>query len=130
MDESTLKHGAVSWFELMTSDVTKAKEFYNNIFGWEYEPYDGDPSAEYNVFKVDGKEVGGIMKTPPQCGDQPPCWGAYVTVDDIDETVSKVESLGGRILVPPTEIPNIGRFSVFADPQGAVISAITYTPGQ
>lgn len=128
MDERLLKHGAISWFELMTSDVSGAKNFYSEIFGWQYEAYDGDPAAEYNVVKINGKEAGGMMKIPPQCGDQPPCWGTYVTVDDIDATVKKVETLGGKIIVPPTEIPNIGRFSVFADPQGAVISAITYLP--
>jgi predicted enzyme related to lactoylglutathione lyase len=74
--------------------------------------------------------VAGIMKTPAQCTHQPPCWGAYVTVDDIDATTSKIEGLGGKIIVPPTDIPNIGRFSVFTDPQGAVLSAITYFPQQ
>lgn len=128
MDENLLKHGAISWFELMTTDVSAAKEFYGEIFGWQYEPYDGDPAAEYNVVKLHAQEVAGIMKTPPQCGDQPPCWGAYVTVDNIDETVKKIESLGGKIIVEPTDIPNIGRFSVFADPHGAVLSAITYFP--
>ena len=52
----------------------------------------------------------------------------YVTVDDIDATVAKVKELGGNVIVPPTDIPKVGRFSVFADPQGAVISAITYVP--
>jgi predicted enzyme related to lactoylglutathione lyase len=47
-------------------------------------------------------------------------------VDNIDETVKKVEELGGKVIVPPMDIPEVGRFSVFADPQGAFISAITY----
>lgn len=128
MDENLLKHGALSWFELMTTDVDGAKSFYGDIFGWEFEPYDGDPAAQYNIVKVNGTEVAGIMKTPPQCTDQPPCWGTYITVDDIDSTVAKIEQKGGKIIVPPTDIPNIGRFSVFSDPQGAVLSAISYFP--
>ncbi len=130
MDEKLMKHGAIGWFELMTTDVEAAKEFYEALFCWEYEPFDADPSAQYNGVKVNGDMVAGIMKTPAQCTHQPPCWGAYVTVDDIDATTSKIEGLGGKIIVPPTDIPNIGRFSVFTDPQGAVLSAITYFPQQ
>jgi uncharacterized protein len=127
MDEKLMKHGAIGWFELMTTDVEAAKKFYEALFCWKYEPFDGDPSAQYNVVKVNGEMVAGIMKTPPQCTN-PPVWGAYVTVDDIDATAAKIEGLGGKIIVPPTNIPNIGRFSVFTDPQGAVLSAITYFP--
>lgn len=130
MDEKFMKHGAISWFELMTTDVEAAKKFYEALFCWEYEPFDGDPAAQYNSVKVNGEIVAGIMKTPPQCTNQPPSWGAYVTVDDIDATAEKIEGLGGKIIVPPTDIPNIGRFSVFTDPQGAVLSAITYFPQQ
>ncbi len=128
MDKKLLKHGAISWFELMTTDVEAAKEFYADIFGWEYTKFEQDPSLQYHSVSKDGREFAGIMKKPEHCGDVPPCWGGYVTVDDIDATVAKVAELGGNIIVPPTEIPQIGRFSVFADPQGAVISAITYFP--
>ncbi|MGB3212740.1 MAG: VOC family protein [Desulforhopalus sp.] len=130
MDEKLMKHGAISWFELMTSDVAAAKEFYSALFCWEYEPFDGDPATEYNVVKVDGEMVAGIMKTPPQCTNQPPCWGTYITVKDIDATAAKIERLGGKIIVPPTDIPTVGRFCMFTDPQGAVLSAITYFPQQ
>jgi len=128
MDDKLKIHGAISWYELMTSDVEAAKEFYSALFCWEYETFDGDPAAEYNVVKVNSEMVGGIMKTPPQCTHQPPCWGAYVTVEDIDATAAKIEKLGGKIIVPPTDIPTVGRFSVFSDPQGAVLSAISYFP--
>jgi predicted enzyme related to lactoylglutathione lyase len=49
-----------------------------------------------------------------------------VTVDDVDAVAAKVKAGGGNVLVPPTDVPQVGRFCVFADPQGAVISAITY----
>ena len=128
MDKQLLKHGAISWFELMTTDVEAAKAFYADIFGWEYTKFEQDPSLQYHSVSIDGREFAGIMKRPENCGDVPPCWGGYVTVDDIDATVAKVTELGGNVIVPPTKIPQIGRFSVFADPQGAVISAITYFP--
>ena len=70
--------------------------------------------------------MGGIMPIPPQAEGTPPNWGGHVTVDDVDATARKAEELGARILVPLTDIPNVGRFFVLQDPQGAVISAITY----
>ena len=67
------------------------------------------------------------MAIPTQAVGTPPAWGAYVTVDDVDQQVSRAETLGGRIVLPPQDIPNVGRFAVISDPQGAMLSMITYT---
>jgi predicted enzyme related to lactoylglutathione lyase len=53
-------------------------------------------------------------------------WKSYVTVDNIDETAKMAESLGGKICLPPTDIPEVGRFAIIVDPQGGVIAAISY----
>ena len=109
----------------MTSDVGSAKKFYSSLFGWKTEDMPmGD--MNYTIVKVGEEGLGGIMSTPPQDEGAPPRWGVYVTVDDVDATARQAEELGGKILVPPTDIPNVGRFIVLQDPQGAVISAITY----
>ena len=125
MNEDSMKHGAFGWTELMTTDVEAAKEFYTSLFGWETEeaPMEG---MKYTVVKVDGQPVGGIMTTPPDCKAMPPCWGVYVTVDDVDATAGQVERLGGKLIRPPTDIPEVGRFCVLQDPQGGAICAITY----
>jgi predicted enzyme related to lactoylglutathione lyase len=120
------QHGAFSWFELMTTDTDGAKKFYTSLFGWETEDMAmGD--MNYTVWNVAKEGVGGLMPIPPQDEGQPPAWGVYVTVDDVDATAAKAEELGGKILMPPTDIPTVGRFCVLQDPQGAVISAITYS---
>ncbi len=125
MKDPFKQHGAFSWFELITTDVARAKKFYSALFSWDTEDMNmGD--MNYTVVKVGKEGLGGIMKTPPQAEGMPPNWGVYVTVDDVDATAGKVEELGGKILVPPTDIPTVGRFCVLRDPQGAVISAITY----
>jgi len=125
MNDDSLKHGAFGWNELMTTDVEAAKKFYTELFGWETMdvPIEG---MSYSVVKVDGDEVGGIASMPPELKGQPPCWGVYVTVDDVDATARKVQELGGRIIRPPADIPNVGRFCVLQDPQGAALCAITY----
>ena len=119
------RQGAFSWSELMTTDVESAIKFYSNLFGWKTENMPmGD--MKYTIVKVGEEGLGGIMPIPAQAQGTPPNWGVYVTVDDVDETAKKAEKLGGKILVPPTDIPNVGRFFVLQDPQGAVISAIEY----
>jgi predicted enzyme related to lactoylglutathione lyase len=120
-------HGAFSWSELMTSDPKAATEFYGALFGWKFETMSG-LQGPYQIVKVGDIGVGGIMKTPAQAGQMPTAWGCYVTVDDVDETAKKVSRLGGKLLMPPTDIPTVGRFAVIEDPQGAMLNIITYAP--
>ena len=120
-----MKHGAFGWTELMTTDAAAAGEFYSSLFGWELEE-EAMEGMTYTMIKVDGEPVGGMMGMPPDCQAMGPCWGVYVTVDDVDATAAKVESLGGKVLRPPADIPEVGRFCVLQDPQGAAICAITY----
>jgi predicted enzyme related to lactoylglutathione lyase len=112
----------------MTPDPAAAKRFYADVFGWTLEdmPVPGQAHRVYTVIKVDDMPVGGIMGMPPGDEAQAPLWGSYVTVQDVDATAARVAELGGLILLPPTDIPGIGRFCVFRDPQGAVLSAMTY----
>ena len=125
MADAMTKHGAFSWNELLTTDPGAAKEFYTQLFGWTTEEW---PMGDYTylVVKVGGESSGGIMAIPEAAKGMPPAWGPYVTVDDVDATAAQAEKLGGKICVPPRDIPSVGRFTVIADPQGAVISAITY----
>ncbi|GFO64207.1 VOC family protein [Geomonas paludis] len=123
MTDRFKEQGAFSWFELTTDDVAAAQSFYGRLFGWSTERWDGE--ADYTLIKVAGKEVAGMAPAGP--GRRKPLgWGVYVTVTDVDQTAAKAEELGGKVLVPPTDIPRVGRFCVLQDPQGAVLSAITY----
>jgi predicted enzyme related to lactoylglutathione lyase len=119
------QHGAFSWCELMTSDVEGAKRFYASLFGWEMQQMNLT-EVDYTCVKVGEAGVGGIMELPAHMAGVPSHWGAVVTVDDVDATVQLAVELGATICKPPTDIPTVGRFSVLMDPQGAVISVITY----
>jgi predicted enzyme related to lactoylglutathione lyase len=127
MNDPFKQHGAFGWCELMTTDASAAKQFYGRLFGWSMEDKDMGQMT-YTIVSAGGQQIGGIMKTPPQACDMPPCWGTYVTVDDVDAVAKKAVELGGKVLMPPQDIPKVGRFAVLQDPQGAVISAITYLP--
>jgi uncharacterized protein len=125
MENSRNKHGMFSWNELITTDPEGAKEFYGQLFGWKAQVW---PMGEnsYSIVKAGDTDAGGIMAVPSHAKGMPSTWGAYVTVDDVDATAALAEKLGGKVCIPPTEIPTIGRFTVIQDPQGAMISAITY----
>lgn len=117
--------GAFSWSELMTTDPDAATSFYGKLFGWKLEAM--DMGMPYHVVKVGDSAIGGIMGMPPGAAPgMPPAWMTYVTVADVDALVGQVEALGGKVHMPPQDIPTVGRFAVIADPQGAVLNVITY----
>jgi predicted enzyme related to lactoylglutathione lyase len=98
-------------FEIMGKDGKKLQEFYSNLFNWEI-----DSSNPMNYGLVKGGE-GGIGGGVGQ-GDGPPYVTVYIQVDDLQAYLDKVEKLGGKTLVPVTEIPNMVTFALFADPEG------------
>ena len=122
MNEQYNQHGSFSWCELMTNNAQEAKAFYEQLFGWETEDIIL-PDMAYSLIKKDGKEIGGGIVEMP---DRPAMWSAYVTVNDVDETVQLAKQLGAAVLLPPQDIPNVGRISVIQDPQGASINLIAY----
>jgi predicted enzyme related to lactoylglutathione lyase len=123
------KHGGplnrVSWPELATPDPSGAVAFYTSLFDWKTNPEAGFDTAHYVEWLNGGKPIGGLM---PMRGDMwkgvPPHWMLYVTVANCDDSAAKAKELGANVCVPPTDIPNVGRFSVITDPQGAVFSLI------
>jgi predicted enzyme related to lactoylglutathione lyase len=129
MSDPMKTHGAFSWNELITSDPAAAKKFYGELLGWNYRDMDMGPGGVYSVVSVGGKDIAGIMATPPQAAGMPPAWGAYITVDNVDATAKKAEALGAKIMLPPQDIPMVGRFCWLSDPQGAPIAIITYVEG-
>lgn len=128
MTDGAPNAGEFSWHELVTSNVEAAKNFYRELLGWTtVDVQVGDTS--YTIAKNRDRVVAGIMPLPAQAQNIPPYWGAYITVSSVDTVAYKAAELGAKILVPPMDIPNVGRFCTFQDPQGAVVSAITYVAG-
>ena len=123
-------HGTFCWNELMTRDVEGAKRFYNAVFGWEGETDPGSGAAEFTLWKLDGRTIGGVSnmadRFPPEL---PPHWGVVFAVEDTDATTARARELGAVVQVEPTDI-TIGRYAVLADPQGAVFTVIALTGEQ
>ena len=109
--------GALCWNELATTDVARAKAFFAELLGWEYETDDGGYVSIKNV----GSLNGGMREQTERERGIPPNWVPYFTVESADEAARHAGQLGGRRLVPTTEI-HLGRFAVIADRQGAAFA--------
>jgi hypothetical protein len=118
--------GAVSWSELITTDPAAAARFYGDLFGWTIQDTDMGGPEPYRTAEIGGQAVGGIMAMPPDSPPMPPSWGVYMTVADCDATVARCTALGGTCLVPPMDVPTVGRMAVLQDPQGAVFNVMAY----
>ncbi len=114
--------GTFCWNELMTRDVPAARNFYTKLLGWTTEEMNMGEMGTYTIFKQGETQIGGLMAMPPNAGDAPPHWMTYIAVDNVDASTKKAQDLGAKACVQPTDIPNIGRFSVITDPTGATIA--------
>jgi len=113
-------HGRFAWYELMTTDMEAARAFYTDVMGWS--AWEASvPGRPYTLFTTAKAVVGGLMQLPEEASRTGvrPAWIGYVGVNDVDAAADRVERLGGIVHVPPTDVANISRFSVFTDPQTA-----------
>lgn len=116
--------GAITWTELMTNNVDAAGKFYSTVFGWTAEAMQMGPGMTYTVFKAGGKNAAGMMPLSADMKNVPPNWLCYFSVANCDATVKKAGELGGKTIVPPHDIPNVGRYAVLMDGQGAAFGIL------
>ncbi len=117
--------GRFVWYDLMTTDADAAKAFYTSLIGWGTEKWDGP--APYTMWMANDTSIGGVVPLPDEAKEAgaPPHWLSYIATPHVDETVSKSNELGGKVIKEAMDIPTVGRFAVLADPQGAAYSAFT-----
>jgi uncharacterized protein len=121
------KHGTICWQELATKDLTAAKEFYREMFGWKLEQSKVAP-MEYTEIHFKDRAVGGMLEIDERFGDPPPPshWTTYMAVDNADETVAKIKENGGSIKQEPFDVPGVGRMAFGSDPSRAPFAIIQF----
>src|SRR5262245_5305354 len=108
----------VGWFAVVGRDGAKLRGFYGDLFGWQIQDSGGE--MDYGLVAAAEKGIGGGIGSS-QDGDAGHVT-FYVEVDDPAAYLARAEQLGGRTVVPPTEIPSYNlTFAMFADPEGHVI---------
>ncbi|MCP4684447.1 MAG: VOC family protein [bacterium] len=108
----------VCHFEISGKDYKKTIGFYKDLFDWEISEHAGMPYGMVAAGAEKDAIGGGI--SPVQEGT-PPSLTFYVMVDDLQAYLDKAGKLGGKTVVPPTPIPGIGSFAMFADLDGNVV---------
>ena len=112
--------GSFCWDELMVGDVERAKAFYAEAFGWHYDVHPMGPDANYWIAKRGSAQAAGLMQLSPEELPPRPSWTPYIAVDDVDASTARAAELGAQVVVPPTDIPSIGRFAMVLEPTGAM----------
>lgn len=113
--------GMPSWIDLTTTDLDAARGFYSQLFGWTAQVAPEPEARGYTLFLKDGQQVAGAA--PVMAPGWPPSWTMSVATDDAMAVAARVEVGGGKVLVPPTDVLDLGRLAVFVDPSGAAFAA-------
>jgi len=116
--------GRFIWHELLTTDTAGAAAFYPRVVPWRTQP---SSMPGYTLWMAGQTQIGGLTALPQEAGGPPPHWLIYVGTPSVDASCLQAQSLGARVLKAPADIPNVGRFAVLSDPQGATFAL--FTPG-
>ncbi len=105
-------------FEIAGINGAKTRDFYGKLFNWEYQLF--GEGNDYGMVNPTGpNSIGGGVSSVPPGGK--PYVTIYIQVDNLEDSLKKAESLGGKTILPPTPIPGMGAFAWFADPDGNVV---------
>lgn len=119
----SLPRSGFVWHELMSTDPKQSEDFYQQVAGVSVTLIGDEPEA-YRMLLVGGQPVGGMAGPRPDqegwpSGGPEAHWIAYFGTDDVDAAALKAQELGGEVLLPPVDVPGMGRAAVLRDPQGA-----------
>jgi predicted enzyme related to lactoylglutathione lyase len=120
-------HGRFAWYELLTTDIRSAKTFYSQVMGWDVLEASA-PGRPYALLAAGDTLVGGLMEMSGEArlSGVGAGWIGYVEVGEVDTVAQRVKRLGGAVHVPPTDVPGISRFCIFADPQAARLGILKW----
>ncbi|MCY1015876.1 VOC family protein [Pyxidicoccus sp. MSG2] len=121
-------YGKFVWHDLVTQNPAAVKRFYSQLLGWEFQDVAGS-KRPYSLIKAEGRFIGGIVQPTGVGKGEYSQWLGYLSVPDVDRAVSQVRAGGGKALVGPEDVQNIGRAAVVTDPQGAPLGFVRSEPG-
>ena len=123
MPTPDIKPGSPCWIDLATSDTAKAREFYGELFGWQFEAGSEELYGGYITASKDGQPVAGIMAKQEDQAGIPDAWCTYLRTDDAAATAESVARHGGQTHMPPMDVPAQGVMAFFGDAGGAAVGA-------
>ena len=114
--------GEFCWIELATSNQDSAKKFYAALFGWTVRDVPTGPNEVYSLFELQGRITASAFTIGPDESAVPPHWHLYIAVASADETATKAQTLGGKVVEAPFDVSELGRAALIQDPMGAFFS--------
>jgi len=111
---------SVTHFEIYAEDLTRLAQFYRDLFDWNIEKAPGVDYFRIQTGSPADHGIAGGMLNRPIPG--PRSWVHYVRVDSIDQTIERVQSLGGKLLRPKTAVPKTAWYAVVEDPEGNIFA--------
>jgi len=120
--------GSVGWMDLTVKDAVAVRDFYQEVAGWKATPLDMGGYEDF-VMTAPGREepVSGVCHARGSNAGLPPVWLIYITVEDLDRSVERVQQKGGKVRQPIRSLGSMGRMCIIEDPAGAV-SALFEAP--
>jgi hypothetical protein len=118
--------GRFIWHELLTTDTAASAAFYQKVLPWRTQP---SSMPGYTIWMAGQTQIGGLMTLPAATAGAPPHWLLYVGTPNVDATCAQAQALGAKVHKAATDIANVGRFAVLADPQGATFAVFTPSAG-
>lgn len=121
--------GKFIWFDLATPDFTSQKSFYQDLFGWAFQPVAAADDS-YTIVLNAGRAIAGMFSYEPEDGSKDAAsWIALMSVQDPDAAAETVRAKGGKVNLPPADIPHRGRHALFEDPGGAQFGVLRSSSG-
>jgi predicted enzyme related to lactoylglutathione lyase len=127
------ERGGFVWYELITDDVDKARDFYRAVVGWEIAA-EGQAMPTGTTYRMiqrsDGGNAGGVltMSDDMKAHGGKPVWLGYIHHPDVDAAVERIKAVGGEVHMPAMDMPGVGRMAMVADGQGAQFYVMNPTP--
>ncbi|PWU03185.1 MAG: glyoxalase [Terriglobia bacterium] len=118
----------IAHFSINADDVTRARKFYEGVFGWKCQPW--GPPEFYMLTTKTGETPGilGSLQRRREIVKGKPMFGCECTVavESIDETIAAVQKSGGRVVMPKSVISGVGTLIFFEDTEGNILGAMHY----
>ena len=120
--------GMIGWIDLTVDDAPGVCDFYSSVTGWRPSPVSMGDYEDFNMCSpAGGKPLAGICHARGGNADLPAAWLIYITVADVDTSAATCLELGGKILLEPRDMGDMGRYCVIQDPAGAFAALFAYS---
>ena len=115
------ENGMFSWVDLMTPDPAAAKQFYSELFAWQFQDMPVDDGGVYSMAFKGDRTVAALFARPDDMQQVPPHWSSYITVNDLEATVQRWQEHGGTVMMPACDIMESGRMAMVIDPTDGIV---------